>query len=94
MPDQKKLVESSERFHTNMRTFISTYPISADASAKEISSSLSDLERIINDANTIFSVLPSSITDDYDGKKKKVLNLLAGEDGIVILQSKLIELEK
>lgn len=68
--------------------------MSVDASAKDISSSLADLEKIINDANTIFSVLPSSVTDDYDGKKKEVLNLLTGENGIIILQSKLIEIEK
>ena len=68
--------------------------MSVDASAKDISSSLADLEKIINDANTIFSVLPSSVTDDYEGKKKEVLNLLTGENGIIILQSKLIEIEK
>ena len=52
---------------------------------------LKKVEAAINDANTIFSII-SANTDNYAINKKELLNLLSGTDGIIILQSQLIEL--
>ncbi len=92
--DRQKITDIPDRFHKNMQIFLPSYPLSTDATAEDISKSLSSLEKIINDGNTIFAIIPPGGIDNYTDKKKDILELLSWENGILILQSRLIELGK
>lgn len=74
-----------------MKNIIPSYPLSTETTTEDLSLMLKKVETAINDANTIFSII-SANTDNYAINKKELLNLLSGTDGIIILQSQLIEL--
>lgn len=69
-----------------------SYPISTDATTAELTLILKQLESAINDANTIYAIISPSANSNYIANKTRLLNLLSGTDGIIILESKLIEL--
>lgn len=50
------------------------------------------MENAINDANTIYAIISPGANSNYTANKTRLLNLLSGDTGIIILQSKLIEL--
>lgn len=69
-----------------------SYPISTDATTAELTLILKQLESAINDANTIYAIISPSANSNYIANKTRLLNLLSGTDGIIILESKHIEL--
>ena len=75
-----------------MQTMMPSYPISTDATTAELTLILKQLESAINDANTIYAIISPSANSNYIANKTRLLNLLSGTDGIIILESKLIEL--
>lgn len=75
-----------------MQTMMPSYPISTDATTAELTLILKQLESAINDANTIYAIISPSANSNYIASKTRLLNLLSGTDGIIILESKLIEL--
>lgn len=89
--DRQRITDIPERFHVNMKNIIPSYPLSTETTTEDLSLMLKKVETAINDANTIFSII-SANTDNYAINKKELLNLLSGTDGIIILQSQLIEL--
>lgn len=89
--DRQRITDIPERFHVNMKNIIPSYPLSTEITTEDLSLMLKKVETAINDANTIFSII-SANTDNYAINKKELLNLLSGTDGIIILQSQLIEL--
>ncbi len=90
--DRQKITDIPERFHSNMQTMMPSYPISTDATTAELTLILKQLESAINDANTIYAIISPSANSNYIASKTRLLNLLSGTDGIIILESKLIEL--
>lgn len=91
--DRQKILDIPERFHKNMQTILPTYPLSTEAST-DLSKALSTLETLINDANTIYAIIWPASTSNYTENKQELLSLLSGDNGIIILQSRLIEIEK
>ncbi len=89
--DRQRITDIPERFHANMKDIIPSYPLSTEGSTEDLSLMLKKVESAINDANTIFAII-SANTDSYTSRKKDLLDLLSGTDGIIILQSQLIEL--
>lgn len=75
-----------------MQTIVASYPISTNATTAELTLILGQLESAINDANTIYAIISPSANSNYIASKTKLLNLLLGDTGIIILESKLIEL--
>ncbi len=55
--DRQKILDIPERFHKNMQTILPTYPLSTEASTADLSKTLSTLETLINDANTIYAII-------------------------------------
>ena len=92
--DRQKILDIPERFHKNMQTILPTYPLSTEASTADLSKTLSTLETLINDANTIYAIIWPASTSNYTENKQELLSLLSGDNGIIILQSRLIEIEK
>jgi multidrug efflux pump subunit AcrA (membrane-fusion protein) len=92
--DRQKILDIPERFHKNMQTILPTYPLSTEASTADLSKALSTLETLINDANTIYAIIWPASTSNYTENKQELLSLLSGDNGIIILQSRLIEIEK
>ncbi len=90
--DRQKITDIPERFHSNMQTMMPSYPISTDATTAELTLILKQLESAINDANTIYAIISPSANSNYIANKTRLLNLLSGTDGIIILESKHIEL--
>ncbi len=90
--DRQKITDIPERFHRNMQTIVASYPISTNATTAELTLILGQLESAINDANTIYAIISPSANSNYIASKTKLLNLLLGDTGIIILESKLIEL--
>ena len=74
-----------------MQNIVLSYPLSTEATTEDLSLMLKKVESTINDANTIFAIISSNIAN-YATYKKELLSLLSGTDGIIILQSQLIEL--
>ena len=74
-----------------MQNIVPSYPLSTEATTEDLSLMLKKVESAINDANTIFAIISSNIAN-YATYKKELLSLLSGTDGIIILQSQLIEL--
>jgi hypothetical protein len=74
-----------------MQAIIPAYPLSTESTHETLTTILSKLESTINDANTIYAII-SANTDNYATNKKNLLDLLSGTDGIIILQSQLIEI--
>ena len=89
--DRQKILDIPERFHRNMQNIVLSYPLSTEATTEDLSLMLKKVESTINDANTIFAIISSNIAN-YATYKKELLSLLSGTDGIIILQSQLIEL--
>ncbi len=89
--DRQKILDIPERFHRNMQNIVPSYPLSTEATTEDLSLMLKKVESAINDANTIFAIISSNIAN-YATYKKELLSLLSGTDGIIILQSQLIEL--
>ncbi len=92
--DRQKILDIPERFHKNMQTILPTYPLSTEASTADLSKTLATLETLINDANTIYAIIWPASTSNYTDNKQELLSLLSGDNGIIILQSRLIEVEK
>ncbi len=55
--DRQKILDIPERFHGNMRAILSTYPLSTESSTVDLNKTLSTLETLINDANTIYAII-------------------------------------
>ena len=75
-----------------MQDIIQLYPLSTQWSGSDLSTILPKLENAINDANTIYAIISPGANSNYTANKTRLLNLLSGDTGIIILQSKLIEL--
>ncbi len=89
--DRQRITDIPERFHKNMKDILLSYPLSTEGTGMDLSLILPKLESAINDANTIYAIISANI-GNYATNKKSLLNLLSGTDGIIILESKLIEL--
>lgn len=69
------------------------YPLSTEISTIDLSKTLRSLESLINDANSIYAIIWPASTTNYTENKQELLSLLSGDNGILILQSRLIEIE-
>ena len=92
--DRQKMSDIPDKFHKNMQTILPAYPISTETSTADLNKTLSSLEALINDANFIYTIIWNTSTESYTENKQKLLSLLSGDNGIIILQSRLIEIEK
>lgn len=92
--DRQKMRDIPDKFHKNMQTILPTYPISTETSTEDLNKTLSSLETLINDANFIYAIIWAGSTESYTENKQKLLSLLSWDNGITILQSRLIEIEK
>ncbi len=90
--DRQRITDIPERFHRNMQDLIKLYPLNLDWSGSDLSAILPKVESAINDANTIYAIISPSANSNYTANKTRLLNLISGDTGIIILQSKLIEL--
>lgn len=90
--DRQKITDIPERFHKNMQGIILSYPLSTEWTGTDLSLILPKLESAINDANTIYAIISPSANSTYTANKTRLLGLLSGDTGIIILESKLIEL--
>lgn len=91
--DRQKILDIPERFHKNMQTIMPMYPLSTEISTIDLSKTLRSLESLINDANSIYAIIWPASTTNYTENKQELLSLLSGDNGILILQSRLIEIE-
>ncbi|GAB0174623.1 MAG: hypothetical protein HHAS10_05020 [Candidatus Altimarinota bacterium] len=91
--DRQKILDIPERFHKNMQTIMPMYPLSTEISTIDLSRTLRSLESLINDANSIYAIIGPASTTNYTENKQELLSLLSGDNGILILQSRLIEIE-
>lgn len=90
--DRQKITDIPERFHKNMKDILLSYPLSTEWTGTDLSIILPKLESAINDANMIYAIISPSANSNYIANKTRLLNLLSGDTGIIILESKLIEL--
>ena len=92
--DRQKIIDIPERFHRSMQWLILKYPLDTNIPSEDLATILKTLETNINDANTIYAIISSNATGNYADNKKALLSLLSGDNGIIILQSRFIELQK
>lgn len=92
--DRQKILDIPDRFHKSMQSIMPSYPLAIDSSRESLKSILKKLEEIINDGNTIYAIISPWAVSEYATNKKTMLELLSGDDGIIILESRLRELEK
>ncbi len=90
--DRQKITDIPERFHQNMKDILLVYPLSTEWTGADLSIILPKLENAINDANAIYALLSPGANSNYIADKTRLLGLLSGDTGIIILESKLIEL--
>ena len=75
-----------------MKDILLSYPLSTEWTGLDLSIILPKLESAINDANTIYAIISPRADSNYTANKTRLLALLSWDTGIIILESKLIEL--